>query len=153
MKDSVGGGTSGREDGKWRWLRWRWLRWRYMVDGLHILILNRTHKHLAIVLSVAGRGLMERDDGGDLTHVQYEPNQNCHYESPLYNEYIQIKNLLLKKISICPPFSVSNLILSVCKWPISLAHEPTCTLIFSLFSIFPFTIWLIVMVFSWWLFP
>jgi hypothetical protein len=24
----------------------------------------------------------ERGDGGDLTYVQYKPNQNCHYESP-----------------------------------------------------------------------
>jgi hypothetical protein len=35
-----------------------------------------------------GRG---RDDGGDITNVQYKSNQKCHYESPLYNEYILIK--------------------------------------------------------------
>jgi hypothetical protein len=28
---------------------------------------------------------------GDLTNVQYKPIQNCHNESPLYNEYILIK--------------------------------------------------------------
>jgi hypothetical protein len=30
---------------------------RYMVDGFHILTLNRTKKPLAIVLSGVGRGL------------------------------------------------------------------------------------------------
>jgi hypothetical protein len=36
-------------------------------------------------------GLRGRDGGGDLTNVQYKPIWNCHYESPLYNEYILIK--------------------------------------------------------------
>jgi hypothetical protein len=31
------------------------------------------------------------DDEGNETNVQYKPNQNCHYESLLYNEYIVIK--------------------------------------------------------------
>jgi hypothetical protein len=53
-----------------------------MVDGLHILIWNRTQKPLAIALSGVGMGLTGRDDGGDLTNVQYKPNLNCHYESP-----------------------------------------------------------------------
>jgi hypothetical protein len=35
-----------------------------------------------------------KDDGGDVTNVQYKSSQNCHYESPLYNEYILIKNFL-----------------------------------------------------------
>jgi hypothetical protein len=53
-----------------------------MVDGLHILIWNRTKKPLAIALSGVGRGLKRREDGDDLTNVQYKPNQNCYYESP-----------------------------------------------------------------------
>jgi hypothetical protein len=63
------------------------------VYGLHILIWNRTKKPLAIVLSGAGKELRGRDNGGDITNVQYKPDQNCHYESPPYNEYI----LILKK--------------------------------------------------------
>jgi hypothetical protein len=43
-----------------------------MVDGLHILIWKRTKKPLAIALN--GAGLRERDNGGDLTRVQYKPN-------------------------------------------------------------------------------
>jgi hypothetical protein len=39
-----------------------------------------------------GRGLRGRDDEGNVTNVQYKSNWNCHYESPLYNEYILIKN-------------------------------------------------------------
>jgi hypothetical protein len=39
----------------------------------------------------AGRELMGRDDEGGLTNVQNKPNQNCHYESLPYNEYILIK--------------------------------------------------------------
>jgi hypothetical protein len=62
-----------------------------MVDGLHIFIWNRMGKPLAFTLSRVGRRLRERDNGGNLTNVQYKPNQNCHYESPLYNEYILIK--------------------------------------------------------------
>jgi hypothetical protein len=52
------------------------------VDGLHIFILNRTKKLLAIALSGVGRGLSGRNDGGDVTNVQYRSNQKCHYESP-----------------------------------------------------------------------
>jgi hypothetical protein len=37
------------------------------------------------------RGLRGRDDGGNVNNVQYKSNQNCHYESPLYNEHILIK--------------------------------------------------------------
>jgi hypothetical protein len=33
-------------------------------------------------------------NGDDVTNVQYKSNRNCHYESPLYNEYFLIKNLL-----------------------------------------------------------
>jgi hypothetical protein len=29
--------------------------------------------------------------GGNVNNVQYKPNQNCHYESPLYNEYILVQ--------------------------------------------------------------
>jgi hypothetical protein len=38
-------------------------------------------------------GLRGREDGGDLTNLQYKPNHNCHCESPLYNEYILVKIL------------------------------------------------------------
>jgi hypothetical protein len=53
-----------------------------MVDVLHILIWNRTKKPLAIVFSEVGRKVRGRDDGGNVTNVQYKPNWNCHYESP-----------------------------------------------------------------------
>jgi hypothetical protein len=59
-----------------------------MVDGLHILIWNKTKKPLA--LSGAGREQRKRDGRGDLTNVQYKPIGNCHNESPLYNKYILI---------------------------------------------------------------
>jgi hypothetical protein len=62
-----------------------------MVDGLHILTQNRTKKPLAIVLSGRGGELSRRDGGSDLMNVQYKPIWNCHSESPLYNEHIQIK--------------------------------------------------------------
>jgi hypothetical protein len=50
-----------------------------MVDRLHIPIWNRTKKPLAIVLS----------DGGKVNNAQCKSNQNCHYESPLYNILIK----------------------------------------------------------------
>jgi hypothetical protein len=53
-----------------------------MVDGLYIPMWNRTEKPLAITLSGAGRGLSRRDDGGDVTNVEYKSNWNCHYEFP-----------------------------------------------------------------------
>jgi hypothetical protein len=63
-----------------------------MADGLHIPIWNRTKKPLAIALSAGvGRGLRGRDNGGNVTNVQYKCNQNCHYKFPLHNEYILIK--------------------------------------------------------------
>jgi hypothetical protein len=68
-----------------------------MVDGLHIPTWNRTKKSLAIASSGAGRGLRGRDDGGNETNIQYASNQNCHYESPLYNEYILIKYFFKKR--------------------------------------------------------
>jgi hypothetical protein len=64
-----------------------------MVDGFHIFIWNRTKKPLAIALNGMGRKLRERGVGGDVTNVQYKPNQICHCEFPLYNEYIIIKIL------------------------------------------------------------
>jgi hypothetical protein len=54
-----------------------------MTDGLHIPIWNRTKKPLAIVLSGMGKGLRGRDDGSDVTNVQYKCNWNCYYESPI----------------------------------------------------------------------
>jgi hypothetical protein len=60
---------------------------RDMVDGLQILVGNRTKKPVAITLSGAGRG---RDGRGYLINVQYEPIWNCDNEYPLYNKYILI---------------------------------------------------------------
>jgi hypothetical protein len=39
----------------------------------------------------------EGDNGGNGNNVPYKSNQNCHYEFPLYNEYILIK-INLKEI-------------------------------------------------------
>jgi hypothetical protein len=61
-----------------------------MVDRLHIPIWNRTRKPLAIALSGVGRGLRGRDDRDNVTNVQFKCNQNCHYETPPYHEYILI---------------------------------------------------------------
>jgi hypothetical protein len=52
-----------------------------MVDGLHIPIWNRIKKPL-IALSGVERGLRGRDEGSNVTYVQYKYNWNCHYESP-----------------------------------------------------------------------
>jgi hypothetical protein len=68
-----------------------------MVDGLHKPIWNRTKRALAIGLSGVGRRLRGRDDGSNVTNLQYESNQNCHYKSPSYNEYILIKFYLKKQ--------------------------------------------------------
>jgi hypothetical protein len=65
------GGTSGRREGEGR------LRWQYTY-----MKSNRTKKPLAIALSGVGRELKGRDDGGNVTNVQYKSNRNCHYESP-----------------------------------------------------------------------
>jgi hypothetical protein len=54
---TVGGGSSGRVEGKGRVKEW------YMFDGLHTPIRNKTKKPLAIALSGVRRGLMRRDDG------------------------------------------------------------------------------------------
>jgi hypothetical protein len=48
-------------------------------------------KPLAIALSGVGRELREGKCGGNLTNVQCKAIQNCHNESPLYNEYILLK--------------------------------------------------------------
>jgi hypothetical protein len=61
-----------------------------MAGRLHIPIGNRTKKPLAIALSGVERGLRWRDEGSNVNNVQYKSNQNCHYKSPLYNEYILI---------------------------------------------------------------
>jgi hypothetical protein len=53
-----------------------------MVDGIHKPTWNRTKKPLAIALSGVRRRLRGRDDGGDVTNVQYKSNWNCHCESP-----------------------------------------------------------------------
>jgi hypothetical protein len=85
------GATSGRWESEWR------LRWQYMIYGLHIPIWNRTKKPLAIAFSGVWRGLRGKDNGNNVTNVQYKSNQNCHYESPLHNEYILIK-IYFKKL-------------------------------------------------------
>jgi hypothetical protein len=41
--------------------------------------------------SWGGEGAEGRHDGGDVTNVQCESNQNCHLESPQYNEHSLIK--------------------------------------------------------------
>jgi hypothetical protein len=71
-----------------------------MVDGLHLLIWNRTKKPTIIAFSGVRRGLRERDNGGDLTNVQWKTIRNGHYKSALNNEYILIKKRknILKKI-------------------------------------------------------
>jgi hypothetical protein len=70
-----------------------------MVDGLHIPIGNRTKKPLVIALSGVGRSLSGRDDRGNINNAQYKSNQNCHYDSHSYNEYILIK-IYFKKVSL-----------------------------------------------------
>jgi hypothetical protein len=62
-----------------------------MVAGLHVAIWNKTEKPLASALSGVGRGFRGRDEGGDVTNVQYISNWNCHSVSPPYNKYILIK--------------------------------------------------------------
>jgi hypothetical protein len=45
-----------------------------------------------------GRGIRGRDSGGNVNNVQYKSGWNCHFKSPLlYNEYILIKNSIIKK--------------------------------------------------------
>jgi hypothetical protein len=53
-----------------------------MVDGLHKLIQNRTMQTLAIAFSEAGS--RRRDDGGNLTSVQYKPIQKQLQEFALF---------------------------------------------------------------------
>jgi hypothetical protein len=48
-----------------------------MVDGLHISIRNRTKKPFAIALSVVGRRLRGRDNGGNVNNVQCKSNLHC----------------------------------------------------------------------------
>jgi hypothetical protein len=59
------------------------------VDGLHILIQNKTMKPLAIVLNGEEEADVERW-GNDPTNVHCKPIQNCHNQSSMYNEYILI---------------------------------------------------------------
>jgi hypothetical protein len=49
-----------------------------LVDGLHIPIRNRTNKPLATALSEVGREWKQRDNGGNVTNVEYKPNYNSH---------------------------------------------------------------------------
>jgi hypothetical protein len=46
------------------------------------------------------RWLRRGDDGGDITNVQYKSSWNCRYKSPLYNEYILIKNLKINNYEL-----------------------------------------------------
>jgi hypothetical protein len=77
----------------------KWMKIKVRVYGwwTSYTYRNRTKKPLAIALSGAVRGLRRRDDGGDVANVRYKPNQNCHCESSLYNEYILIKIFRIKK--------------------------------------------------------
>jgi hypothetical protein len=52
---------------------------------------------LAIALSGAERGLrLGETMRANVTNVQYKPNQNCHYDSSLYNTCFLIKKFLNK---------------------------------------------------------
>jgi hypothetical protein len=66
--------------------------------GLHIPIWNWIKKPPAIALSGAEKGL-KVDDRVDGNNVQYKINQNCHYESPRYKEYILIK-FIFKRLQV-----------------------------------------------------
>jgi hypothetical protein len=46
---------------------------------------------------VGWRGAEGRDSGGNVTNIQYKINENCPYESPLYDKYILIKKLYIQK--------------------------------------------------------
>jgi hypothetical protein len=46
------------------------------------------------------RGLRRRDDGSNVTNVQYKSNQNCNYETTQYNECILIKIYFKRKSKI-----------------------------------------------------
>jgi hypothetical protein len=59
--------------------------------------MKRTKKPLPVALSRVGRRLRGRNNGGSVTNVQNKSNWNCHYESPLYNEYILIKIIVERK--------------------------------------------------------
>jgi hypothetical protein len=48
-------------------------------------------KPLAVALSGVGRGPRGAGSGDNLTNIQYKAVQNCHNESPPYNEYMLIK--------------------------------------------------------------
>jgi hypothetical protein len=52
---------------------------------------QKNNNQLLKIIGLAGRGLKGRDDGSDLSNVQYKPNWNFHHESPQYNAYILIK--------------------------------------------------------------
>jgi hypothetical protein len=52
-----------------------------MMDFIYIW--NKLKKPLTIAVSGVGRGLRRRDNGGDVTNVQYKPHQNCHYDPPI----------------------------------------------------------------------
>jgi hypothetical protein len=68
-----------------------------MLDGLHILTWNRTKKPLATALSGLGRELKGKENGGDLSNVQYKLIWNWHNKFPLHNEYNLIKKEKEKK--------------------------------------------------------
>jgi hypothetical protein len=58
-----------------------------MVNGLHILIQNRTKKPL----SGAGSELRGREGGEYITNVQYEPLWNCRNDTPPQQIYPNFK--------------------------------------------------------------
>jgi hypothetical protein len=62
-----------------------------MVDGLHILIWNRTKKPLVIALIGAGRGVEGSNSGIDTTNVQYKSIWNC------LNETTPVQRIYLNK--------------------------------------------------------
>jgi hypothetical protein len=116
-----------------------------MVDGLHVLIRNKTMKLLAIALSGVWRKLRGRDSKGDLPNVQYKPIWNCHNESPLLNEYILSKKggskdvlgSRLVKVHTC----LIERIASHHAWLSSYSHPLGCQPLLSLISLIFIYLW------------
>jgi hypothetical protein len=71
-----------------------------MVYRLHIPTWKWNKKSSCNCLNWGRGGMRGRDHGDNVNNVKYKPNQNSHYESPQYNEYIWIKKKLELKKSI-----------------------------------------------------
>jgi hypothetical protein len=82
----VGGSTNGSGESEWRRLKWG-----YMIDGYHLPIWNRTKQPLAVVFSGTEKRVEGQMLGAMKLMYNINPNGNCHFESPPYNDYIVIK--------------------------------------------------------------